>query len=216
MSFRMNAGTRSGCSRSTVDIAAQLADLRARRYRARMSQTCRGPSAEIIRPAAFCKPARQSDASCPTPSSDRIQFPETGPLADALFRQNGGRSLREGYVFKPHLNRRSSHGDRSGWGYWACDLHDHDRLTWSDGVYDLFGLPVGVQLDRERTVARYAAHSRSTLQRIRAFALGHGCGFVLDAEIAPQTAGLRWIRVLALPEFEDGQLVRLHGLKRAL
>jgi hypothetical protein len=54
------------------------------------------------------------------------------------------------------------------------------------------------------------------LQRVREFALRHACGFVLDAEIAPEGANCRWIRVLALPEFEDGQIVRLHGLKRML
>lgn len=144
------------------------------------------------------------------------RFPETGPFAEALFRQDGAQSLREGYVFKPHPNLRGSGEDQSGWGRWACDLKDQDRLTWSDKVYDLFGLPVGARIDRDWAVARYAAHSQSALQRVRDFALRHACGFVLDAEIEPEGANCRWIRVLALPEFRDGQIVRLHGLKRML
>jgi hypothetical protein len=149
-------------------------------------------------------------------ANDGAQFPEIGPFAEALFRQEAAQSLREGYVFKPHLNLRGSQEDQSSWGHWVCHLKDQDRVTWSDTVYDLFGLPVGAEVDRDWAVARYAAHSRSALQRVRAFALRHACGFVLDAEIAPHGANCRWIRVLPLPEFRDGQIVRLHGLKRML
>lgn len=180
-----------------------------------MSQKFHAPSAEILRPA-FGNPGWRFDNSWLMPSRHRRQFPEAGPFAEALFRQNNAQSLRDGYIFKPHPNLRDSHEDQSGWGHWACDLNDNDRLTWSGNVYDLFGLPAGVDLERDRTVAHYAAHSRSTLQRVREFALRHGCGFVLDAEIKPEAASRRWIRVLALPEFVDGQLARLHGLKRAL
>ena len=149
-------------------------------------------------------------------ANDGVRFPETGPFAEALFCQDAAQSLREGYVFKPHLNLRGSREDQSNWGHWACDLKDHDRLTWSHKVYDLFGLPVGAQVNRDWAVTRYAAHSRSALQRVREFALRHACGFILDAEIEPEGADRLWVRVLALPEFRDGQIVRLHGLKRML
>lgn len=114
------------------------------------------------------------------------------------------------------MNLRASWGDQADWGHWSCSIEDHDRLTWSAKVYDLFGLPVDADVSRDWAVARYAAASRSTLGRVREFALRHACGFILDAEIAPEGAGRRWIRVLALPLFRGGRIVRLHGLKRAL
>jgi hypothetical protein len=89
-------------------------------------------------------------------------------------------------------------------------------LAWSDQVHSLFGLPVDVQVDRDWAVGRYAAHSQSTLQRVREYALRHALGFILDAEIEPAGGCRRWIRVLAVPVSEGGQIARLHGLKRAL
>ena len=172
--------------------------------------------AEVFRRTAARSPGGPSRDGSLTAANDGTQFPAIGPFAEALFRQDDAQPLRDGHLFKPHPNLRGSREDRSDWGHWACDLQDQDRLTWSPQVYDLFGLPAGAQVDRDWAVTRYAAHSRSALQRVRAFALRHACGFVLDAEIAPEGADRRWIRVLALPEFEDGQIVRLHGLKRML
>lgn len=139
-----------------------------------------------------------------------------GSLADALFREQRAETFRDGYVFRPGLNLKGVGGQRPDWGHWACDIADHDRLSWSDSVYHLFGLPAGVHVDREWAVGRYLVHSRTTLERVRGFALRHACGFILDAEIEPEGAGRRWIRVLAVPIFENGRVVRLHGLKRGL
>ena len=35
--------------------------------------------------------------------------------------------------------------ERHGVGSWTCDLAD-DHLVWSDTVYDIFGLPRGVEV----------------------------------------------------------------------
>jgi hypothetical protein len=140
----------------------------------------------------------------------------SGLLADALFREASVETFREGYVFRPGANAKGVQQDRSDWGYWACDIAHQDRLSWSDKVYELFGLPAGVPVDREWAVGRYAAHSRATLQRVREYALRHAFGFMLDAEIELEEARRRWIRVLAVPVSENGRIARLHGLKRAL
>lgn len=137
-------------------------------------------------------------------------------LADALFREQGVETFRDGYVFRPSANLAPARHDPADWGYWACDIADHDRLAWSDTVYELFGLPVGVHIDREWAVGRYLAPSRTTLQRVRDYALRHALGFLLDAEIEPEGERRRWMRVLAIPVTENGRITRLHGLKRAL
>ena len=145
-----------------------------------------------------------------------MQFLDVGMFAEALFRQESARTFSEGYVFKPSSQGTASARDRSDFGYWACDVMDNDRLAWSTRVCELFGLPAGSPVDREWAVSRYATHSRSTLQRVREFALRHTCSFILDAEIAPPGAPCQWIRVLAVPVFQNGRISRLHGLKRAL
>jgi len=139
-----------------------------------------------------------------------------GLLADALFREASLETFREGYVFRPSPNAKAARHALADWGYWSCDIADNDRLTWSDTVCSLFGLPAGEPVDRAWAVGRYVAHSRSTLQRVREYALRHALGFMLDAEIEPEGEQSRWIRVLAVPVCEDGLVARLHGFKRAL
>jgi len=105
-------------------------------------------------------------------------------------------------------------------GYWQCDIADHDKLTWSKKVYDLFGLPPGTPLEREWAVTRYTELSKAALERVRSYALRCKFGFILDAALEPalEPAGdeSRWIRILAVPIVSDGRVVGLHGLKRAL
>jgi hypothetical protein len=104
----------------------------------------------------------------------------------------------------------------AGVGHWHCDLTNGDALTWSEAVYEIFRLPRGVRVAREAAVARYRDHSRSVLERLRSFAIGRKCGFILDAEIGAPHEDSRWIRILAAPIIEEDKVIGLHGLKRLL
>ncbi|MFN3726193.1 MAG: hypothetical protein ACK4SZ_07800 [Allosphingosinicella sp.] len=104
---------------------------------------------------------------------------------------------------------------RSGVGLWACDLASK-RLTWSAGVYDIFGLPRGVRVRRDEAVALYAEESRAAMETLRAYAIKHRRGFTLDAELRPAQGGTRWMRLIAVPVCEGREVVRLHGVKRLI
>ena len=67
-------------------------------------------------------------------------------------------------------------------GLWECDLSDNS-LIWSGGVYDIFGLPRGVQVSRDEAVALYCEESRAAMERLRAHAIKHRRGFTLDVEL---------------------------------
>ena len=97
-------------------------------------------------------------------------------------------------------------------GLWECDLAD-DSLTWSGGVYDIFGLPRNAAIRRDEIVAFYCEESRVAMERLRAHSIKHRRGFTLDAEIRPVVGGRRWMRLIAAPVCEDRRVVRLHGLK---
>ena len=97
-------------------------------------------------------------------------------------------------------------------GLWECDLSDNS-LIWSGGVYDIFGLPRGVQVSRDEAVALYCEESRAAMERLRAHAIKHRRGFTLDVEISPATGGRRWMRLIGAPVYKGGRAVRLHGLK---
>jgi PAS domain-containing protein len=97
-------------------------------------------------------------------------------------------------------------------GCWECDLAD-DSLSWSGGVYDIFGLPRGADVSRAEVLALYAEHSRVAVEHLRSYAIRHRRGFTLDTRIRPAIGGERWMRLICAPICEDGRVVRIHGLK---
>jgi PAS domain-containing protein len=99
-----------------------------------------------------------------------------------------------------------------GVGRWECDLSD-SSLTWSDGVYDLFGLPRGARVTRPEAAAMYCEESRAAMERLRAYAISHKRGFTLDAQISPHQGQGRWMRLIAAPVCHGDRVVRLQGLK---
>lgn len=101
----------------------------------------------------------------------------------------------------------------TGIGLWECDLRDNS-LIWSAETYDLFGLPRDAALSRAETVALYCEHSRTAMERLRAYAIKHRRGFTLDAQILPARGVKRWMRLVAAPICEGSRVVRLHGLKQ--
>ena len=134
------------------------------------------------------------------PLYERARHFELGQLHDydaGLVFADAGRSLPAG-MSRP--------------GEWSCELADN-RLSWSSEVYTIFGLPDGARVSRAETVALYCEGSRAAMETLRAYAIQHRRGFTLDAEIAPATGARRWMRLIAAPVYEDGEVVRLHGLK---
>jgi PAS domain-containing protein len=97
-------------------------------------------------------------------------------------------------------------------GCWECDLRDN-ALTWSGGVYDIFGLPRDARVSRDEAVAFYCEGSRAAMERLRRYAIRHKRGFTLDAEVRPAMGGSRWMRLIAVPVVQSNLAVRLQGLK---
>jgi hypothetical protein len=100
-----------------------------------------------------------------------------------------------------------------GIGLWECNLPDN-ALSWTGGVFDLFGLPRGAVLARDEIAGLYAEPSRAAMERLRAHAIKHRRGFTLDAEIMPVTGPSKWMRLIAAPVCVGRQVVRLHGIKQ--
>lgn len=97
-------------------------------------------------------------------------------------------------------------------GGWECDLADNS-LTWSGGVYDIFGLPRDASVSREECVRYYGEESRAKMENLRAYSIKHQRGFTVDVEIRAAVGETRWMRLIAAPICVDNRAVRLHGLK---
>jgi diguanylate cyclase (GGDEF)-like protein len=102
---------------------------------------------------------------------------------------------------------------KAGIGVWQCQLPDN-RLIWSAGVYDLFGLPRGSVVRRDRTVEQYDYVSRLAMEEARARAIEGGQEFMLDAEIMRADGEQRWMRLTGNAQSVNGVVVSLFGTKQ--
>lgn len=101
--------------------------------------------------------------------------------------------------------------NRAGW--WECDLSDNS-LTWTAGVYEIFGLPEGAPVTRQEAVALYSEPSRSAMERLRNYSIANRAAFVIDAKIRPASGEPeRWMRLIGAPVWENGRVAKLEGLK---
>lgn len=98
-------------------------------------------------------------------------------------------------------------------GAWSCDLSS-ERLTWTAGVFDMFGLTNEQAPERREIVEMYSEESRELLERRRSHAIESGCGFSLDANIVRPDGVERWIRITAATRRSNGRPERLYGMKQ--
>jgi diguanylate cyclase (GGDEF)-like protein/PAS domain S-box-containing protein len=98
-------------------------------------------------------------------------------------------------------------------GAWACDLADN-TLSWTPGVYQLFGMCPTQPLDRRETVTLYEDESREMMERLRSDAIVHARPFTMEAQIVRPDGERRWMRLSTDVIRENGRTTRLFGLKQ--
>ena len=98
-------------------------------------------------------------------------------------------------------------------GVWEYDLISK-KLTWTDMVYDIFGISRGTQIDRATALELYEPGSRREMERLRTNAIKSGGGFVLDVRIQRTSGEIRWVRLTATVEREADTSVRIFGTKQ--
>lgn len=96
-------------------------------------------------------------------------------------------------------------------GAWSCDLRS-ERLTWTGGVFSLFGL--SEIPERRAVVEMYSEEARERLERQRRGAIEARAGFSLDADIVRPDGSRRWIRITAATQNSNGRAVTLYGMKQ--
>ncbi len=114
-------------------------------------------------------------------------------------------------VHRQHLIERASATARIG--IWSCSLPD-EKLVWTDGVYDLFELPRGSQIDRAQILRMYTPESARRMQELRAHAIATLGDFNFDAEIITTSGQRRWMRITATVDGVDGKPRRIFGMKQ--
>ena len=98
-------------------------------------------------------------------------------------------------------------------GAWECEL-ETERLTWTPGVHDIFGYPIGNPLRRANIVALYTDESRRSMELARAEVIRSGRAVTLDAEIRTWRGESRWMRLSINSVVEGGRTARIFGAKQ--
>jgi PAS domain S-box-containing protein len=98
-------------------------------------------------------------------------------------------------------------------GAWECEL-ETERLTWTAGVHDIFGYPMGNPLRRADIVDLYIDESRRDMELARAEVIRSGRAVTLDAEIRTWRGERRWMRLSINAVREGGRPVRIFGSKQ--
>lgn len=101
----------------------------------------------------------------------------------------------------------------AGIGAWECRLANQ-QLTWTDGVYDIFGLTRGSALHRPSIVDLYHDASRAEMERLRANLIRTCKGFILDARVLTVDGAERWMRLSANVSHSHGRPVCIYGAKQ--
>ena len=98
-------------------------------------------------------------------------------------------------------------------GAWECEL-ETERLTWTSGVYDIFGYPMGNPLRRASIVDLYVDESRRNMELARAEVIRSGRAVSLDAEIRTWRGERRWMRLSIHTDGGGGRPARIFGSKQ--
>src|ERR1700760_1233986 len=98
-------------------------------------------------------------------------------------------------------------------GVWECELAT-ERLSWTQGVYDLFGYPASNPLRRADIVDLYLDESRRNMELARAEVIRGGRPVTLDTEIRTWRGEKRWMRLSINAVREGGRPVRIFGSKQ--
>src|SRR5579871_1948907 len=98
-------------------------------------------------------------------------------------------------------------------GAWECEL-ETERLTWTQGVYDIFGYPSGNPLRRASIVDLYVDESRRNMELARAEVIRSGRAVTLDTEIRTWRGERRWMRLSIDTVGGAGRPLRIFGSKQ--
>jgi len=95
-------------------------------------------------------------------------------------------------------------------GAWAHDL-ESGTLHWTDHVYELHGLSKDFDPSLDDIVELYHPEDRPKLREAVEQATTAGNPYDLTVRMTAREDGVRWVRTVADPQIEDGDVVRVRG-----
>jgi len=95
-------------------------------------------------------------------------------------------------------------------GAWETDLAAGDGW-WTEQVAEILGLPSGYDPGPGEGVGLFHPEDQPTLQRAFERAIEEGEPYDLELRVMDDDGSVRWVRTVADPQTEDGEVVRIRG-----
>lgn len=96
-------------------------------------------------------------------------------------------------------------------GCWRLDLAS-EKVVWSEGIYDIYGIPFGGTQNLDDALAYYEPEDRIRLEAALDSAIRTGKPFDLELDLVPSSSSLKRVRIVGEPELEDGRVTALIGV----
>lgn len=98
-------------------------------------------------------------------------------------------------------------------GHWRLDFISNN-IEWSEGVYEIYGLPLSDEPPLEQALSFYEPESRARLELLIERAITAGEAFAADFDFVTQGGERRRVRTVGEIECQDGRAVALIGVFR--
>jgi PAS domain S-box-containing protein len=95
-------------------------------------------------------------------------------------------------------------------GGWEHDLQT-ERLHWTEAVYAIHDLPVGMKVDAQTNISFFVPPDRERLKAALREARESGTAADLQVQMTSARGRQLWVRVIIKAERRSGKTVRLHG-----
>jgi len=96
-------------------------------------------------------------------------------------------------------------------GAWSVDIGT-GRISWSDELCEMRGVPVGTSPTREQALESYAPEFRAMIQAKADLCMRSGVPFDVELEMLAEGERRVWVRVIGQAERDDsGKIIQMHG-----
>jgi len=96
-------------------------------------------------------------------------------------------------------------------GAWAHDV-EREILTWTDQVYEIHGVSTDFEPSLDSVQELYHPEDQPKLREAVSQAVTAGEPYDLRVRITSRDDGVHWVRTVADPQTEDGDVVRVRGI----
>lgn len=124
------------------------------------------------------------------------------------------RDVTEKYERRRRMERQNdlfaNAQDLANVGGWEYDVRADEHI-WTDQVYDIYGLPKSFDPTVQEGIAHYHPEDRPTIREVFTRAVEEGEPYDVELRLISEEGEQRWVRTRGVPQFEDGEVVRVRG-----